>query len=619
VISLGSGNIGVLPAPRFDPLKIIGMTFLRDRETDGSIHRARIKERLPPDKDDDGEWQYIVELGDGTRTDVMGYNHLVTHLEKEIERDLTKEWNDERLWTYTSIGGHKKIEGSWQVLVNWEDGSATWEPLSIIAKDDPVTIAAYANENDLLEVPGWKRFRRFARNRKKMQRMLKQVRLNAMKTPPRGKKFKFGVEIPVDYEDAKRLDKENNNTLWMDATDLELAQLDEYETFDDRGKGAPIPDGYRKIRLHLIYDCKHDFRRKARMVAGGHMTETPKESTYSSVVSLKSLRCVMFIAELNELEMCAGDIGNAYLEAFTTEKVAFIAGPEFGSRCGHTLVIVKALYGLRSSGARFHDLLADTMHAMGWFPSKADADVWMKRVENHWEYVATHVNDLLYCGKDPKRFYKMLREFGFKLKPTYHLGGDFKRMKEPEAMLTWGSHTFVKKMLSKYEKMFGEPVPKRDVHAPLEPGDHPELDTSPLCDAEQTQMYWSMLGDLQWAVSLGRIDIYCATMTLGGFRSAPRVGHLKRAKHVYSFLRNYKKTSVKFQTDMPDYSNFEYMKPDWGYMYEPCNEKIADDIPVPLGNPVLMTTFVDANLLFDMVTGRPATGIIHLLNKTPVD
>ena len=185
-------------------------------------------------------------------------------------------------------------------------------------------------------------------------------------------------------------------------------------------------------------------------------------------------------------------------------------------------------------------------------------------------------------------------------------------------MLTWGSHTFVKKMLAKYEKMFGEPVPKRDVHAPLEPGDHPELDESPFCTEEQTQQFQSMIGDMQWAVTLGRIDIYCATMTLSGFRCMPRIGHLQRAKRIYSFLQNYKKTSIKFRTEMPDYSTFDCVKPHWGHVYNPCIEEIPNDAPEPRGKPVVTTTFVDANLLFDYVTGRSATGIIHMLNKTPV-
>ena len=56
-----------------------------------------------------------------------------------------------------------------------------------------------------------------------------------------------------------------------------------------------------------------------------------------------------FLAEHNDMETWCTDIGNAYLESYTQEKVYIKAGPEFGDREGHTLIIVKALYGLKSS------------------------------------------------------------------------------------------------------------------------------------------------------------------------------------------------------------------------------------------------------------------------------
>jgi hypothetical protein len=73
---------------------------------------------------------------------------------------------------------------------------------------------------------------------------------------------------------------------------------------------------------------------------------------------------VLFLAELNHLEIWATDIGNAYLEAFTSEKVFIIVGPEFGERDGHILITSRALYGLRSSGARWHDRFSDCIREL---------------------------------------------------------------------------------------------------------------------------------------------------------------------------------------------------------------------------------------------------------------
>ena len=106
---------------------------------------------------------------------------------------------------------------------------------------------------------------------------------------------------------------------------------------------------------HFVYDIKHDSWHKARFVAGGHRTETPVDSVYSGVVSLQGIRAITFLAELNNLELWGTDVGNAYLESYTKEKICFIAGDEFGEMSGHTMVIIKALYGLRGSGSAWHD------------------------------------------------------------------------------------------------------------------------------------------------------------------------------------------------------------------------------------------------------------------------
>ena len=96
---------------------------------------------------------------------------------------------------------------------------------------------------------------------------------------------------------------------------------------------------------------------------------------YSGVVSLHSICIISFIAELNDLDLMAADVSNAYLEARTKEKVYCVAGPELGPLEGHVLIIDKALYGLHSSGARFHDKLANTLRDLEFVPSKADDDV----------------------------------------------------------------------------------------------------------------------------------------------------------------------------------------------------------------------------------------------------
>ena len=113
----------------------------------------------------------------------------------------------------------------------------------------------------------------------------------------------------------------------------------------------------------MSYDfrCKIDLTRKARMVARGHTTETPASLTYLSVVSRDSVRIALLIAALIDLDIIACNIGNAYLNAPCREKIWFVAGPEFRSKQGQVVKVVRALYGLKSSGASWRYMLQETI------------------------------------------------------------------------------------------------------------------------------------------------------------------------------------------------------------------------------------------------------------------
>jgi hypothetical protein len=174
--------------------------------------------------------------------------------------------------------------------VEWETGETTYEPLDLIASDDPVTCAEYAMKHGLLDTDGWKRFRRYAKNQKKMQRMINQAKLQSYRRDPF---WKFGVLVPRTHKQAVEIDEKNGNTCWQDAEATEMRQLLEYNTFIDKGKGGTTPTGYKRIRCHMIYDVKHDGRHKARLVAGGHLTDPNTESVYSGVVSLRGIRLVV--------------------------------------------------------------------------------------------------------------------------------------------------------------------------------------------------------------------------------------------------------------------------------------------------------------------------------------
>ena len=144
---------------------------------------------------------------------------------------------------------------------------------------------------------------------------------------------------------------------------------------------------------------------------------------------------VLFLAELNELETWGTDVGSAYLQAPTREKLYTIAEPYFGDLEGHTLIVRKAVYGLKLSGKMWSERSAEVFKSMGFLPSKTQDDIWIKDMKTHYEYIARYVDDLAIASKNPQAIIDQLTTIhNFKLKGTgplgYHLGCDFFRDKD---------------------------------------------------------------------------------------------------------------------------------------------------------------------------------------------
>ncbi|KAL7515969.1 hypothetical protein ACHAWF_000018, partial [Thalassiosira exigua] len=117
-----------------------------------------------------------------------------------------------------------------------------------------------------------------------------------------------------------------------------------------------------------------DFTCKARFVANGSTTDTPSTLTYSSVVSRDSVRIALLVAALNDLDIFACDIGNAYLNAPCNGHIWFIAGHECGHEMkGRVMKLVRALYGLKSSLASWRKMLKDFIVThLEFTPSRID-------------------------------------------------------------------------------------------------------------------------------------------------------------------------------------------------------------------------------------------------------
>ena len=178
---------------------------------------------------------------------------------------------------------------------------------------------------------------------------------------------------------------------------------------------------------------------------------------------MDTIRLAFVLGAMNNLEVCAADISTAFLYGKTREKVYVIAGKEFGEHAGKRMIIDRGLYGLKTSGARFHERLAAKLRRMGFRPSQTDFDLWIRPRSDHYEYIATYVDDILVFSKNPMPILEEVKQ-EFKLQgigtPEYYLGGNFHSTKDIDGTLEVNDdmqeHHLSSKWLKEGVKMYSQ-------------------------------------------------------------------------------------------------------------------------------------------------------------------
>jgi hypothetical protein len=289
----------------------------------------------------------------------------------------------------------------WQLLCQWKDGSTNWVALKDMKHSYPVQVANYAIANKINDEPAFAWW--VPHVFKKCDCILSKIKSKYWE-----RTHKFGIKIPKTVAPAQAINKENGDTLWWDLIVMEMKNVRPVFEWWEKTEGE-LPVGCPKIKCHFVFDIKmgKNFWWKARLIANGNWTEAPPTLTYSSVVFCGSVRIAFLVAALNDLQLLACDIQNAYLTTNCCQHIYTIAGPEFGSEAGLVMIVKKALYGLKSSGAAFCAHLAEALYDLNYKSTKADPDIWIRPGVkpdgfNYYEMLLlVYVNDVLCISHDP--------------------------------------------------------------------------------------------------------------------------------------------------------------------------------------------------------------------------
>jgi hypothetical protein len=265
---------------------------------------------------------------------------------------------------------------------------------------------------------------------------------------------KFGIRLPHSVEEALRIDEETGTDFWRKAINKEMSKVKvAWKTHKgntpDQVRRGQVPElrSFQEIGCHMVFDVKMDFSRKARFCADSHTTEAPASVTYSSVVSRDSVRLAFLIAALNDVDILSCDLENAYLNAPCCEKIWFEGRLECGEDKGKVLIVVRALYGLKSSGASWRSLLADVLSCLGYESTKADPDVWIRKAvrEDGFEYyemLFVYVDDILSLSHRTKEAIEEITKFykakdGSIKEPDIYLGVKISKIQMPDGQEAW--------------------------------------------------------------------------------------------------------------------------------------------------------------------------------------
>ncbi|KAI2507356.1 Reverse transcriptase (RNA-dependent DNA polymerase) [Fragilaria crotonensis] len=631
----------------------VGMEMAMTRGAEGELVHATVRKRV---RDEDGtpvgtahsnplldSRKYEVEYVDGHVEELTANliaENLIAQVDEEGRRQMMlsgiidyrvlPEAIPKGQGTYVNSYGvsrRKTTTRGWELLVEWCDGSSDWVSMKDLKDSYPVELAIYAKENKIEDEPAFAWWVPYVL--RKQKRILQKV-----KSKYWARTHKYGIRIPKNIREAMEIDKENGNTLWLDAIKLEMQNVRiAFEEFD----GDPSTlIGYTQITGHLVFDVKlgENFRRKARYCADGHKTGAPASVTYSTVVSRDSVRILLTIAALNDLNILGADVQNAFLTAPNKEKCWMVAGPEFGSEEGKVFLVVKALYGLKSASFSFRSYMAEKLASMGFQSSMADPDVWLRAAtkadgESYYEYVLMYVDDILSVSCDPRAILEEIQGT-FKFKngkietPEFYLGAKLQK-KSINGIQCWTitSQDYVKaavKNVKEAIKRAGRRLPTTNIDTPMNITFSPEMDITDELNEEDVTYFQELIGVLRWATEIGRVDILLEVSLLSQYQASPREGHMEQALHIFAFLKKHPKLTLYMSPELPriDYGDFRTNKEDFAEMYRDAEELLPHRIPVPRGRSVTTTAFVDASHAANKVTRRSHSGYVVFINRAPI-
>jgi len=275
------------------------------------------------------------------------------------------------------------------------------------------------------------------------------------------------------------------------------------------------------------------------------------------------------------------------------------------------------------------------MRTLGYQPCLADPDLWYKSQVrpddgfHYYSYMLLYVDDCLAIHHDATTALNDLDKFFMMKKgsigdPDIYLGAKLKKMKLPNGVEAWGMSPskYVQEAVRNVEQHLdkhwhGRKLSKRAASA-FTANYVPEMDETPVLNADQATYYKSNIGILRWMVELGRIDIITEVSLLSSQMAMPREGHLEAIFHLFAYLKRKHNSRMAFDPTYPVIDMSGFKECDWKNFYGNAKEAKPHNAPEPRGKEVDLRLYVDSDHAGDPLTRRSRSGYFIFMNTAPI-
>lgn len=435
--------------------------------------------------------------------------------------------------------------------------------------------------------------------------------------------------LPSDYDDPKTTAQARVRSDWPQfeaAREKEFAAMEKFRvwTLIPRAQMSADKD---PIPLKWVYAIKRDesgqaIKHKARLVAQGFKQIFGLDYTITNapVMKIESLRLILALAAIYDLEIYQLDIDNAYLNAPLRDAVIYCKQPEgfvVEGKEDHVYVMHKALYGLKQAGYEWNEEFTATLKSLGFTPLASDPCVFRRVTKTHSQIIlGVFVDDvIILLHKRDENEWSELKE---KIKQRYGikdigvceriLGMRIERNRARRLMHV-GQEGYIQKVLDVHgmgenERITSKPFPGTKLTLLITP-DKTEI----VLDEKEKLAYWQIIGALMYAANTTRIDIATAVNQLSRFNARPCEHHYQGAIRVLRYLLGTKSNKLIFDGTVPS-------------IRAPSGIELCESELVSFGDGITaqlsLHGYSDASWAEDLVDGKSTSGYLVKLNNCPI-